>query len=48
MYNVAAYLAELEIKMVGIDYMTIKIPRKRRIKGNGMHRTLLRIGINIS
>lgn len=33
-YDVAAYLAELEIKMVGIDYMTMEMPRKRRIKAN--------------
>lgn len=33
-YDAAAYLAELEIKMVGIDYMTMEMPRKRRIKAN--------------
>ena len=46
-YNAAAYLAELKIKMVGIDYMTIERPRERRIKEKSIHRELLKAGINI-
>lgn len=46
-YDAAAYLAELEIKMVGIDYMTIERPRERRIKEKSIHRELLEAGINI-
>ncbi len=40
-YDAAEYLANIGIKMVGIDYMTIERPRGKRIDGKSIHRTLL-------
>lgn len=40
-YEAAAYLADREVKLVGIDYMTIERPRLKRIPGQSVHTILL-------
>lgn len=48
-YEAAAYLVSLEkIKLIGIDYLTIERPPKRRADGKSIHRILLSNGILIS
>ena len=47
-YHAAEYLAEKKIKMVCIDYMTIEIPRARRILGKSVHSILLGNGVLIA
>lgn len=40
-YEAAVYLAEKQVKLVGIDYMTIERPRAKRISGQNVHTILL-------
>ena len=40
-YEAADYLAERKIKMVGIDYLTIERPRRKRMDGKSVHKSLL-------
>lgn len=47
-YDAAEYLANIGIKMVGIDYMTIERPRRKRINGKSIHRILLGADIVIA
>lgn len=46
-YEAAEFLAEKEIQMIGIDYMTIERPRGKRITGKSVHQILLSRGICI-
>ncbi len=40
-YAAAEYLVEKRIKMVGIDYMTIEMPRRKRVSEKSVHAILL-------
>lgn len=40
-YEAAEFLAEKEIQMIGIDYMTIERPRGKRVTGKSIHQILL-------
>ena len=40
-YEAAEYMASMHIKMVGIDYMTIEVPRAKRVAGRSIHKSLL-------
>lgn len=40
-YEAAELLAEKEIKMIGIDYLTIERPRNTRITGKSIHKIFL-------
>ncbi len=40
-YEAAEYLAEKNIKMICIDYMTIERPRAKRVAGRSIHNILL-------
>ena len=44
-YDAAKYLADTEVKLVGIDYMTIERPRKTRESDKSVHKTLLEKGV---
>lgn len=46
-YDAADYLADKNIKMVGIDYMSIERPRSKRTGGRSVHTSLLGNGILI-
>lgn len=46
-YDAAEYLAEKKISMVGIDYLTVEVPRKFRKSGISNHDILLGRGIYI-
>ena len=46
-YGAAQYLVEKEVKMVGIDYMTIERPKAMREQGKSIHRILLGEGIPV-
>lgn len=47
-YEAAAYLVDIGVKMVGIDYMTVERPRGKRIDGKSIHRILLGADIVIA
>lgn len=47
-YDAAEYLANIGIKMVGIDYMTIERPKGKRITGKSIHKILLGADIIIA
>lgn len=40
-YEAAELLMEKEIKMIGIDYLTIERPRNTRVKGKSIHKIFL-------
>ncbi len=46
-YDAATVLSTSDIKLVGIDYLTIECPRGFRIQGKSVHRSLLGNGILI-
>lgn len=46
-YEAADYLAEIGIRMIGIDYMTVERPRTKREAGKSVHNSLLKNDIVI-
>ncbi len=46
-YEAAEYLAEKRIKMVGLDYMSIEVPRNKRASNKSIHGVLLESGVII-
>ena len=46
-YEAADYLASLQIKLVGMDYLTIERPRRKRTAEKGIHKSILSSNILI-
>jgi arylformamidase len=46
-YDAAEYLADKQISLVGIDYLTIEVPRPRRTTGKSAHLPLLEAKVAI-
>ena len=40
-YDAADYLVSTKVKLIGIDYLTIEMPKKKRIVGRSIHKSLL-------
>ena len=46
-YDAADYLSRQNIKLIGLDYLTVEIPRRYRVTGKSVHRSLLERNIII-